>query len=239
MKIRIINIVSISILIGLVACTSSEVADSKDVSQSQIYQKYYASWDAENESTYVEAVYRFGGSKGTSLVLSQPSTITVNDKELNGTKKLLRGYVYGNKSIKFNTEEIEFSFTNTENIRYKNAYTIIPIALQSLPDSFYRTNGLRLTISGRPLNASEEFHVKIKDSKGLDFTFKTDLKGSSTIYIEPSELSELSAGLINIQITRVFQEELKDCAEIGGFSEIEYHSKIYTSRISYNQISNS
>ena len=232
------KIISISLVFSLLSCSSSEIADSKDVNQSQIYQKYYVTWDAEDESTYVEAVFRFGGDKGTSLILSEPSTITVNGKELNGKNRLFRGYIYSRGSIPFTTKEINYAFTDTEKKRYKNGFQIVPIGILSVADSFSKNNNLHFELEGEPLATYEEFHLKIKDSEGVEAVFVTDVKGSSRIFVEAAELSELSPGQVNIQISRIMRKDLRDCPEIGGFTEIRYLSKIYSSKISYKQISN-
>jgi hypothetical protein len=220
------------------SCTSTEVADSKDVSQEQIYQKYYATWDASSNETSIETVFRFGGAKGTSLTLSEPSTIHVNGKEMNGQNKFLRGYIYSFNNMSFSTEELEFAFTTTENKRYKNSYNIKSVSLADVPDSFYQQSDLYFSIEGDALGSNEMFILEIKDSKGAEAVFSTDVVGTDRIYVEAEALKELSPGAVNIQIYRQFEADLEDAPEIGGFALIKYLSEIYTSRISYQQVSN-
>ena len=62
------------------SCASSEIADSGDVNQDAIYHYYAVSYDADQGNDYiVEAQFRFGGDKGTTLRLTDPSKVYVND----------------------------------------------------------------------------------------------------------------------------------------------------------------
>ncbi|MEP6677542.1 MAG: hypothetical protein ABJA78_20440, partial [Ferruginibacter sp.] len=63
------------IIISAASCSSDEIGNSKDVSPDTIYQQYSITYNESESSADIFVQFRFGGSKGTTLVLNEPSSI--------------------------------------------------------------------------------------------------------------------------------------------------------------------
>jgi hypothetical protein len=103
-----------------------EIADSKDVAQSEIYTKYYISMEEGEHNALVEAVFRFGGTKGTSLILTDPSYISINGKKMKGTERLFTGYYYSELLRQPDDYQYVFTFYDYTGKKYENTFSLYP-----------------------------------------------------------------------------------------------------------------
>src|ERR1051326_7045639 len=62
----------------LVACNDVEIGKAKDVDPESIYYDYKISGEEGRDYAIVKLQYRFGGPNGTTLVLDEPSKVTLD-----------------------------------------------------------------------------------------------------------------------------------------------------------------
>jgi hypothetical protein len=223
--------ISLLTLIILSGCYSSEIAQSKDVNQEQIHQAYYINVDEETGSYRAEAVYRFGGNKGTTLILSSPASIRLNGDTMSGISDPIRGYYYVKNIFSTDTNSFKFEYTNTQGKICKNAVSFGRIKLIELPDSFSKARKLKIKWEGEPVMSNESVYLIITAQENTSTRISTDLKGDRKIIVTPEQMAGLKAGNGTIQIVREVEKALDKGTELGGLMNAEYSSKIYEVRI--------
>ncbi len=208
------------------SCASDEVAESTDVNQAKIYQDYFVKYDAEDNEMNSRAVFRFGGSRGTTLLLSSPSKITVNGKQMKGEKEFLQGMVYRKNDFKEEVKDFEFLFTDTDKTKYKNSVTLEPMKLSYLPETISKTTVCTISWEGAPVGKNETVTLNIIDNNGTQISVNNKLKGSKTININPENMISLNPGTANIRIIREVEKNIKETTGEGGYINACYYSSI-------------
>lgn len=217
--------IPVVVLSFLFSCASTEIANSEDVKQSKIYQSYYVIYDNQKEMVNAEAMFRFGGSGGTTLKLNEPSKVFVNNNLMEGDDRLFRGMVYSYDNLDINTKSFKFQFIDTDKNEYINTHTIVPIQLQA-PDTISKTTPVSITWEGEPTGEAETVIIEITDNADNKAVISTKLKQVNTIKIQPNDLTKLQTGVANIQVIREKDVQLQNAAEIGGILHSTFKSKI-------------
>lgn len=217
-------VICLMISIIFINCKSTEVADSADVNQDKIYQSYNVTYNEEENTITTKAVFRFGGTNGTTLILSDPSNIIINGEEMKGGEEFLQGYLYRENNFKKKYTEFEFIFTDTENKKYKNSLKIELIEFVDLPDTIRKSQTNIIAWKGAPIQSNETVMLLIKTGETSDITISSDIKGANSISIDTASISNLSTGLANIQIVRKISKVLSESGDIGGVISGNYYS---------------
>jgi len=213
----------------LFSCVSGEIANSKDVSQSQIFTKYYVTVDAEAGNVLYEAVFRFGGAKGTSLILSEPAEIRFNGILLKGDEKLFTGYHYCKKQSLTSKNSYEVSYKDYEGEKYINSFSLAPVGIPNFPKSFSKSSSLNLEFSGPPIGENEYIELSIIDTSGTEVLINSDEAGSQVLKINSENINNLKTGVCKFRITRVYNINQINSPSIGGIFDGRYKSKVYNS----------
>ncbi|MDD3739661.1 MAG: hypothetical protein PHH30_00335 [Bacteroidales bacterium] len=210
------------IALMVLSCASSEIADSKDVNQAKIYQSYSVFFDAESPDSYrITAQFRFGGNKGTTLRLSSPSVVTVNNTEMEEKSDSFSGCYY-ETSIK-ESGEFSFKFTDTENKEYSNSISLNPIKPKEV-EIVNADSKASIYWIGLPLAAHENMSVTICDNEGNCASASTDIVGSDYVVISIEDMSNLVSGNGSLYLTRKYYNSIKNAADEGGNMSTEYKS---------------
>lgn len=210
-------------------CASSEIADSKDVNQKKIHQSYSVTYDASGDDSYaVWAQFRFGGDKGTTLKLSEPSIVTINGESMEEDQSDFYGCSYGTK-IK-GTNKFSFKFIDTEKTEYVNTITVLSVK----PKPIKVINGDResnIYWIGNKLEKNETVTVYIEDNAGNLAQSSTDIVGTDYIVVKPEDLQNLVNGDGQIYFQRVKSVSAQQAADEGGSIWCEYYSEKLPVRI--------
>ncbi|MDD3685963.1 MAG: hypothetical protein PHE56_04260 [Bacteroidales bacterium] len=214
-------------------CASSEIADSRDVNQKKIHQSYSVTYDASGDGSYaVWAQFRFGGNKGTTLKLSEPSTITVNGESMEEDQSDFYGCSYGTR-IK-GTNKFSFKFIDTEKTEYVNTITV----LSAEPKQVKVINANResnIYWIGNKLEKDETITVIIEDKAGARAEASTDIVGTDYIVVKPDDLQNLVNGDGQIYFQRIKSISTQQAADEGGSIWCEYNSEKIPVRIHKKQ----
>jgi hypothetical protein len=223
------TITKIAILLLLVyvisGCKSSEVDESKNVNQSRIYQDYYAEYDADKGKYKVEVIFRFGGTNGTTLILSEPSYVNLNGKPLEGKKQLLRGQVYFENKKANNPKDFIFEFTDLDEHTFNNTLVLESISFGELPSEISDSTGGSIYWEGKPLQEDEELWLEITDANKTAKTIFVRNQETNEVVIKPSDLQELTEGKIKLQLIRFVKHSTHENAEVGGEMSGRYYSE--------------
>lgn len=204
------------------ACGSTEIADSKDVNQSKIHQYYSISYDASEGNEYdIFAQFRFGGNKGTTLKLSEPSQISVNDIKMKEEQSSFRGCFY-KLAIK-DSNTFNFKFTDTENKIYSNSVVVNSIEIVKV-EKLYAEKNQKIYWQGKSLENKEEVIAIIEDNDNNKVEVSTDIIGSNYISLNAEDMENLVAGSGQIYMIRKYYSSLQEVADDGGSVDTEYIS---------------
>lgn len=217
----------IALLVILNSCVSNEVAESGDVNQDKIYMSYNVFHDAERDHDYsVTAQFRFGGSKGTTLILTAPSNIMLNGDKMNMQTSGRRGCWY-ESTLPLDSKEAEFVFTDTEANKLKNSFKLNSIDLKPLLKIDLDARKTRIAWEGEKLDRAESLSLEIVDEEGNLAYIDGGVKGSKDIVIKRSDLDGLVPGKAEIRVSRHSNENLKEKTSEGGSYRFEYKSQMY------------
>lgn len=212
-----------ALTVYLGSCASSEIANSEDVNQKKIHQLYSVYFDANNGDNYlVESQFRFGGNKGTTLRLSDPSSVTVNGEEMDEESNVLRGCFY--ESSLSGKNKFEFVFKDTEEKEYKNSCEVWSAELKPFKE-IYTENSLQIKWIGSDLKNNETITVTIKDGESNIATASTNVLGATYLIINPSDMGNILEGNAEAFFTRTYSSDLAEAADDGGTIYTEYISK--------------
>ncbi len=212
---NIIRLFHIAFAASLLSCYSTEVSDSGNIKQSEIHMDYYCEFNAENNVADARAIFRFESWKGNTLRLTPPSSITVNNAEMEGEKEWLTGFVYRSRKMK-PTQEFIFHFTDTDNKEYNNKIVVPKIEIKDIPKSIQKSKSLKLYWEGNPLGKGEtiRFHLQMNDT--LQISIDNKIKDSKYIEIKPNDLQNMVPGMANIWMERYVNKSLDESTHIGG-----------------------
>lgn len=214
------------------SCASSEIGESKDVSQDKIYQDFRIDTKEQSEDAKFYCQFRFAGNKGTTLVLSKPAQVTFDGELLRVDSTGYSGafYLYSKfKSNLIGAHSIEYTDINGKKLT--NDFTLSPLVLNDLPEEV--TADKDLVISFDTPGFGGDDYVKIS-SMGSDSSFSAITSASEnkkTITISAKDLARQPKSEIQLVGTLQHYIPLKAVTSEGGQISFEYDTRPYSIRI--------
>lgn len=208
----------------MVACSSNEIGESKDVNQDKIYMDYYISHAEGDENVDITCQFRFAGNNGTTLVLSDGSKVEFDGEKLKADsstgggayyniRKPVNGF-YGNHTIRF---------TNTTGKQFDNEFTFEPFAVTNSTMEASRTKDLRISYRSAPLTKEDYAEVY---STGTDSSFHYSQDGpDSTMVIPSKELTRQKDKMLSLECRLYREIDLQQSASEGGVIRIRQELK--------------
>lgn len=210
----------------LASCASTDVSDVADVNQKKIHQHYKVDINAETGRAEAEAQFRFGGSTGTTLMLTGSSNVVINGEEMDGDEKFLRGLVYSQR-VADDATNYEYVFTDANGDTYTNKLLIEAIELDNLPESLSGRESRTITWKGAPCGKNEKIsvHVSSENDIGGWEVGSTSTNGATSIDVNPEDVREVLNGPAEIYLVRRVDKPLDQEADEGGDLVGEYTSE--------------
>jgi hypothetical protein len=173
-----------ALILGVIlfnACASNEIGDSKDVSQDKIYQSYFFTYK-EGESDYkLYSQFRFGGKNGTTLVLNNPSKITLDGDPIPVDSSTALGAFY--QSFKPSSGFLgnhTLVFTNTNGSQLENKFTLDNFSLLNVPESVSKKKSFALNFNAGTIQPDDYIDiVAIDTDSSFDFTHHIKSDGNT------------------------------------------------------------
>ncbi|MBU0764585.1 MAG: hypothetical protein KJ607_07105 [Bacteroidetes bacterium] len=207
-------------------CYSTEVSESANVNQAQIYQNYYIGYDSESGLADARAVFRFESWQGNTLNLTPPSDIIINGKDMRGEKEWLVGYVYRADRVKNDRQEYTFEFTDTEGKKYTNRLMLKPIEFDTMQEAVSRSSGVNISWKGKPVGQDETARLVITMADTVSITLETSMRGATYITVKPDDLAGFQTGLANLQFEREVTKDLQEATNSEGMIGGKYTSGV-------------
>ena len=235
MKNKLVVFTSLAITISLLtACPSNEVMESKHISQSEIHQGYFITYEDDGQILTVNAEFRAAGPNGTTIVLSEPSDIRCNGTEMKLETYLLGGAHYSYSQNNFMdsppSKPLQIEFIDTEKNSLKNNFIIHQINMTANNDLALLQKGTKnyIELKTHPLETNESMWLTIH---GDSVEATIGIKGS-TVNIMPDDLKDfVPAEKVTLQITREINGTISQATARGGNFRTISRSKKWTSTI--------
>ncbi|MFH0893919.1 MAG: hypothetical protein V2A54_05740 [Bacteroidota bacterium] len=226
MKKVYLPIILISCISFLVSCKSNETAQSDTVKQTEIFQSYDVTYNAPDESLSASATFRFGGTNGTTLILSNPAKILFNDEEMKQSTLLFGGAYYSWEKQCPLPQVFRFEYTDCDKKVFKNAQFIFPLEIISSQGKVFSAKGEnRVAWDGPAIANGEKVTLYIEDSKSGIRSFDSDKVGDQFISFDGSRIADMNLGKAQIYLQREKSTSLAQCTHLGGEFFARYKSK--------------
>ena len=205
----------------LIACTSDEIGNSKDVNPDAVYFDYEVWAEETNPDVTVNLQYRMGGKNGTTLVLDEPSKVLLDGEQLKlDSAKATGAYYELQKPVASFSGKHTVTFTDLNKKEYKEEFEFVPFKLDSLSPVMHRGD---LVFTFKGLEAVDVIDVALTDTsfKSADIN-DTDTVRNGRLIISANRLSALVNGPINLQFYKEAVKSIKNGTKEGGRILIRY-----------------
>lgn len=209
------------LLIAAIAITSCSKQDSVDVNQSKIWTQYVVTYNKANDVTDVVARFRFGGSTGTLLELSDSTGAGVT---FDG-QKMPYDALWGAHHIQLAGDVTTgtFKYTNTQGTVYTNT---IPAGADSIGfpptfDTIVKSHAETFYWLGSPLSANQSAGIYVGTwAWDSDAIFFTNAVGATNLVMGVQAKSGLTVGSATVFAARSVDNTNISAPSLGG--EIKY-----------------
>ncbi len=212
------------LLCAVFACNSNEIGESRDVNQDKIYLDYDIAYVEGDENVTLTFQYRFAGSAGTTLVLNDPSQVTLDGEKLKADSSDGSGAFYEiNKNFTRFSGKHNISFTDMNGKRFENNFEFFPVSLAERPAAATLTKDLVIHFNAGAHGPND--HIAIS-SLATDSSFYYQQSGSPTsITIPAAELMRQKGPEIQFE-TIIYREfPLTQTTSEGGLLKLTYRLK--------------
>ena len=196
------------------AITSCKKEISKNVDQTKIWTYYELYYNEVENKTYATATFRFSNENGTKLLLSDPSTVTVDgaNMEWNEDKAYYRNEFSGLKST------ASFTWVDLDGNSYTNAIELRDIAFQNPTNDLHFADSITIFMwAGLALDSFESVSLSIDGVGETDRRiFSVDTVGATTITFDSLALSQIDSGMVSMILNKRYSPNLTEQTERGG-----------------------
>jgi hypothetical protein len=207
---------ALSVAVLLFACTSNEIANSKDVNPDTVYFDYQVDGSEQNTYVTVKLQYRFGGPNGTTLVLQDPSHVKLDGDTLKvDSSRMLGAYYEDQQFSKFFAGEHTIEFTDLNKKLYTEKFSWEPMAISGKFPLKMKKEDLLIELTG--VKSGDLVRVVVNDtssaSEGIN---RVDTLTTNRILISKADLEPMVSGPLNVELYRESDEPLKHATPEGG-----------------------
>ncbi len=211
---KIITVICLATFVT--ACTSSEIAESKDVNPETISMHYTVEYDEGNEKVDCEAKFRFGGDKGTTLVLSNPSKIELDGIAIMVDSNKVDGAFYKTyKAVSNFAGKHTWKFTDINKATYAETFEFAPFALAKPIPASIEAKDVELYFTGLTDGAMVNIAIQDTSAATSDIDKAFAVSGGKVV-IPAAEINNLKKGPLKINIETQSSESLKNATREGG-----------------------
>jgi hypothetical protein len=212
-------------LVFLFSCTSDEIGNSKDVNPDAVFFDYEVWAEEGKEDVTVNLQYRMGGKNGTTLVLDEPSKVTLDGEQLKvDSAKVTGAYYEVQRPLGSFTGKHTINFTDVNNKEYNEEFEFTPFFLE--PDVSSTLSRGDLVFNFKGLDSVDYLSVILTDTLFTSADINDiDTVRNGRLVIKAERLSALVNGPIHLQFYREQILPLKKPTKEGGKFMITYGLK--------------
>ena len=213
-KERQVKQISVILLVVTFAAAGCKKEISKNIDQDKIFTQYELFYDQTENVTYATATFKFSSNYGTKLMLSDPSTITLDGIEMDWDND--NGY-YQNQFDGFKSTAT-FHWVDLDGNSFTNTIDIRDIALPATIDNFHFADSVTYFMwNGSALDSSENVTLTIDGVGETDRRdFRLDTVGATTFTLDSVQLSQIDSGMIQLFLNLRYSPALTEQTSRGG-----------------------
>lgn len=218
-------IICSSIIFSVVACSSDEIGNSKDVNPETVYMDYAVNYSQGDDSVNCLLQYRFAGEDGTTLVLSHPSNVAIDGKEIPVDSAAFSGAYYEKKfAAKHFDGEHTIAFTDVNGTIHQEQFNFSHISCSDqIPASIGKEDWV---IPFEGVSPGDVINVNISDTASAteDISINSE-PGSNKLTVTGQQLEQLRNGPLQVKIYKSQLIPLLQPTKEGGKFIINYDIK--------------
>lgn len=205
-------LILLAVVTGLSAC-KKEV--SKLVDQDKIWTHYELFYNENDGKTYATAEFRFSTEIGTRLMLSDPSTVTVDGAAMEWSPET------GNYTSEFSgiKTDVEFNWVDLDGNSFTNSIEIRDIDYPTvIDDSLFHSDPVNYFMwEGAPLDSFESVKLTLDGPGNTDTrVFAVDSLNATTITIDSLRLLQVDSGIVALFLDKEYSPNLLEGTSRGG-----------------------
>lgn len=207
------------------SCTSNEIGYSKDVNPETVYMDYHIYYTEGEDSVKCFLQYRFAGEDGTTLVLSAPSKVTIDNEDAKVDSSDFSGAYYEKKYAAASFAGAHtIAFTDINGKTRKEIFHFQRTRLVNDILSVNKQTDLVLTFEN--IYPEDMIEVNISDTSGATGDINITAKPvSGKLTISAAQLQALSAGPCTLHIYKNVANSLQQTTTEGGKLSVHYTVK--------------
>lgn len=208
-----INLFLAAALMLILLVTSCVRENSVDVNQDRIHTAYELYYNANQDKTYAQAVFKFSNAAGTNLELTSPSEVTFNGDVLS----FKSGLAYYEKEYAGLVDTGTFVWKDTDGNEYTNTIHINMIDYPAVLDTIPRDAAYELFWQGDSLNANESVVLTVNGVlEGDAQIFYQSNINATSIILALNQLQNLGQGQGTLWMDRFYEPVLTEKTSAGG-----------------------
>jgi hypothetical protein len=210
------TIIPAVIFLSVIACSSNEIGFSKDVNPETIFMDYHVNYAEGEDSADCLLQYRFAGENGTTLVLSEPSTVKIDGIELRADSSDFAGAYYEKKfaAAAFEGNHV-IAFTDMHGKIRTEVFNFHRIRLAN--DILSANKQRDLVLNFEYLQQEDMIEVNISDTSGATEDIKIAAKPvNGKLAVTAAQLQTLSIGPCKLEIYKSISKPLQQQTAEGG-----------------------
>ena len=207
------------------SCTSNEIGNSKDVNPDAVYFDYKIWGEEGKDDITVLLQYRFGGKNGTTLLLNDPASVSIDGMEIPTDSSKLTGAFYEVMSPLNNfSGKHTILFTDLNKKTYEEEFSFQPFTLKTEIPGQIKRSDLIFEMEGlEPVDYIRVFATDTSfESSGIN---RIDTVKNGRILISLADLVSLVNGPINLEFYKEDERPVKNGTKEGGVIAITYGLK--------------
>lgn len=202
----------LTILTFIISGCTKEI--SKNVDQDKIWTYYELHYNEGENVTYATATFRFSNENGTKLLLTEPSSVTVDNTDMEWDED----NAYYIKEFSGLKASASFNWVDLDGNSFTNDIEIRDIAFQDPVSNLHFEDSITSFMwAGLALDSSESVSLVI-DGVGATDTrvFTVDSVGATTITFDSLALSQIDSGMVKMVLNKRYSPELAEQTTRGG-----------------------
>ncbi|UPT67992.1 MAG: hypothetical protein M0D57_04845 [Sphingobacteriales bacterium JAD_PAG50586_3] len=218
----------------LTGCTSTDTSNSDNVKQTEVWQNYWVEYNEAGDELTAGCTFRFGGSTGTTLALTNPANVTFEGNALTAsTGVLIKGviggthYGYDGKGYK---PEYTFKYINNDSKAFINSIGITKFEVDSVPEVLDAQKTNIFVFKTLAEADGEHFEVEIRNDKN-DYVVNAPVIKGNRVEVSGDIMPELGNGMATVLFRKQKNTGLKQAGHLGGAISMTYTSKAYRVKI--------
>ncbi len=222
---RTLRICTLFVVFLQLSCKNEEIGGSKDVNPETVYFDYAAWGDEEGGDVTLKLQYRFGGSEGTTLVLDEPSNVTLDGEPIPVDSSSLKGAYYEvTRPVADFAGEHTIVFTDIKGKKYSQTFRFPAFSLAADIPGVIGRDSLGISLAG--VDSTDYIKVLMTDtssySQGIDTVFRPK---EGRIVLPRQAIARLSPGPIHLVLYNDRDIQLSEAPKEGGRLSLSYNIK--------------